>query len=129
MKSRTMAVAAALLLACLLTACGKKDTAPAVYTVGTDEVVSLDSIMGEGEALLSSVDAPTEEAVAAGVETYTYHYRQMADPAELAAEYISVLRGAEQGFAPTDELNQQLAEEPGVVLKLRKNPKKGEDPA
>ena len=114
MKSRTIAVAAALLLACLLTACGKKDTAPAVYTVGTDEVVSLDSIMDEGEALLSSVDSPTEDAIAAGIEEYTYHYRQIADPAELAAEYISVLRGAEQGFVPTDELNQQLAEEPNL---------------
>lgn len=132
MKSKTTAVMAALLLACLLTACGKKDTAPAVYTVGTDEVVSLDSIMGEGEALLSSVDSPTEEAVAAGIEEYTYHYRQMADPAELSAEYIAVLRGAEQGFVPTDELNQQLAEEPvldtltGTVILEKKS---AEEPA
>lgn len=112
MKSRTMAVAAALLLACLLTACGKKDTAPAVYTVGTDEVVSLDSIMGEGEALLSSVDAPTEEAVAAGIETYTYHYRQMADPAELAGRYVALLLSEEQGFAAIDGENHRLEETP-----------------
>ena len=114
MKSRTMAVAAALLLACLLTACGKKDTAPAVYTVGTDEVVSLDSIMGEGEALLSSVDAPTEEAVAAGIETYTYHYRQIEDPALLAAAYIEVLADAEQGFTIIDSECHRLEEKPNL---------------
>lgn len=105
-------LAAALMLA-LLTACGgKTEQAPAVYAVGEDEVVSLDSIIDEGEALLTSVDAPTEAAVEAGVESYTYRYGQMEDPALMAAEYIGVLRGAEQGFKVTDLENRMLADEP-----------------
>ena len=105
-------LAAALMLA-LLTACGdKKEQAPAVYTVGEDEVVSLDSIIDEGEALLTSVDAPTEAAAEAGVESYTYHYSQIEDPALMAAEYIGVLRGGEQGFKVTDLENRMLADEP-----------------
>lgn len=105
-------LAAALMLA-LLTACGgKTEQAPAVYAVGEDEVVSLDSIIDEGEALLASVDAPTEAAVEAGVESYTYHYSQIEDPALTAAEYIGVLRGAEQGFKVTDLENRMLADEP-----------------
>ena len=105
-------LAAALMLA-LLTACGdKKEQAPAVYTVGEDEVVSLDSIIDEGEALLTSVDDPTEAAAEAGVESYTYHYSQIEDPALMAAEYIGVLRGGEQGFKVTDLENRMLADEP-----------------
>lgn len=115
MKSRTTAALAALLLLCLLTACGGgKEEAPAVYTLGSDEVVSLDSIISEGEALLSSVDTPTEAAVEAGLEAYTYHYRQIVDPAEMAAEYITVLKSAEQGFVMTDIENRRLAEEPDL---------------
>ena len=105
-------LAAALMLA-LLTACGdKKEEAPAVYAVGEDQVVSLDSIIDEGEALLASVEAPTEAAVEAGVESYTYHYNQIEDPALMAAEYIGVLRGGEQGFNVTDQENRMLADEP-----------------
>ena len=105
-------LAAALMLA-LLTACGdKKEEAPAVYAVGEDQVVSLDSIIDEGEALLASVEAPTEAAAEAGVESYTYHYNQMEDPALMAAEYIGVLRGGEQGFNVTDQENRMLADEP-----------------
>ena len=105
-------LSAALMLA-LLTACGdKKEEAPAVYAVGEDQVVSLDSIIDEGEALLASVEAPTEAAAEAGVESYTYHYNQMEDPALMAAEYIGVLRGGEQGFNVTDQENRMLADEP-----------------
>ena len=105
-------LAAALMLA-LLTACGdKKEEAPAVYAVGEDQVVSLDSIIDEGEALLASVEAPTEAAVETGVESYTYHYNQIEDPALMAAEYIGVLRGGEQGFNVTDQENRMLADEP-----------------
>ncbi len=105
-------LAAALMLA-LLTACGdKKEEAPAVYAVGEDQVVSLDSIIDEGEALLASVEAPTEAAAEAGVESYTYHYNQIEDPALMAAEYIGVLRGGEQGFNVTDQENRMLADEP-----------------
>ena len=93
---------AMVLLACLLAACSKKQEAPAAYKVGEDEVVSLDSIMGEGEAVLTSVEEPTEAALEEGEEKYVYHYRQSADPAKLAAEYIGVLRGSEQGFSLVD---------------------------
>ena len=103
---------AMVLLACLLAACSKKQEAPAAYKVGEDEVVSLDSIIDEGEALLASVEAPTEAAAEAGVESYTYHYNQMEDPALMAAEYIGVLRGGEQGFKVTDQENRMLADEP-----------------
>ena len=54
---------AMVLLACLLAACSKKQEAPAAYKVGEYEVVSLDSIIDEGEAILASVEAPTEAAV------------------------------------------------------------------
>ena len=107
-------LAAALMLG-LLSACGEKtEQAPAVYTVGTDEVVSLDSIIDEGEALLTSVDSPTAAATEAGLEAYTYRYGQMEDPALMAAEYIGVLRGSEQGFRVTDQENRMLAEEPDL---------------
>lgn len=100
---------------CLLTACGGKEETLEVYTLGeNDTVVALDSILGEGEAILASIDAPTDEAAQAGLEmSHTYHYRQMEDPAALAARYIGVLR-AEQGFTVVDELNQQIEEEPDL---------------
>lgn len=105
---------AMVLLACLLAACSKKQEAPAAYKVGEDEVVSLDSIMGEGEAVLTSVEEPTEAALEEGEEKYVYHYRQSADPAKLAAEYIGVLRGSEQGFSLVDLEHRKLAEEPSL---------------
>lgn len=134
MKRKISILLAAVLLLNLLAACGKKDTAPAVYTVGADEVVSLDSIIGEGEAVMTSVEQPTEEAVAAGLEEYVYHYREMEDPAEMAASYIAVLCAAEQGFVKTDELNQRLAEEPdldtlsGSVILEKASAAEGETP-
>jgi len=100
---------------CLLTACNKEETLE-VYTLGEggETVVALDSILDEGEAMLASIDAPTDEAAEAGlVLGHTYHYRLMEDPAVLAARYIGVLR-TEQGFEPIDEQNRQLAEEPDL---------------
>ena len=101
---------------CLLTACGRDNGPLEVYTLdGTEEsVASLDNILAEGEAILTSIDAPTDTAAQAGLElSHTYHYRQMEDPAEMAARYISVLR-AEQGFTPIDSESRQLAEEPNL---------------
>lgn len=113
--NRNIRIALAMvLLAGLLTACSKKQEAPAAYTVGEDEVVSLDSIMDEGEAVLTSVEEPTDAALEEGEEKYVYHYRQTADPAKLAAEYIGVLRGSEQGFSMIDAENRKLAEEPNL---------------
>ena len=103
---------------CLLTACGGDEGPLEVYTLGEGEgsptVVALDTILAEGEAVLTSIDAPTDVAVQAGLQlSHTYHYRQMEDPAALAARYIGLLRG-EQGFTPIDKENRQLAEEPDL---------------
>ena len=99
MKNR---IGAALLAAamCLgvLAGCGSKNKSVAVYQLGEDQVVSLDSIIDEGEALLTSIDEPTDAALEAGLAEYTYHYKEIEDPALLAAAYIDVLRDAEQGF-------------------------------
>jgi len=100
---------------CLLAGCKKEETLE-VYTLGEDgeTVVALDSILGEGEAMLASIDAPTDEATQAGLAlSHTYHYREMEDPSALAARYIGVLR-TEQGFEPVDEQNRQLVEEPDL---------------
>ena len=100
----------------LLTACGKKEETLEAYVLtegSEDVVVALDSILGEGEAILSSVDAPTDIAIEEGLDvSHTYHYRQMEDPAELAGRYAKVLMGGEQGFKALDEENHLLTEEP-----------------
>lgn len=105
---------------CLLTACKKKDLSLEVYSLGeseADNVVALDTILEEGEAILASIDAPTDQAVMEGLEVgHTYHYRQMHDPAALAARYIDLLRTEEQGFVPIDGENRKLAEEPETDL-------------
>ncbi|MDE7260877.1 MAG: hypothetical protein K2N78_02265 [Oscillospiraceae bacterium] len=103
---------------CLLTACGDSGGPMEIYPVGDaeseDVVIALDSILSEGEAMLTSIDTPTDEAVEAGLTlSKTYHYRQMEDPAALAARYIGVLRG-EQGFTPIDGQSRELAEEPDL---------------
>lgn len=87
---------------------------PAVYTVGLDEVVSLDSIMEEGAAMLTTVEAPTRAAEEEGVDERTFRYRKAEDPAKLAASYVEVLLGEEQGFVATDDQNQMLAETPDL---------------
>ena len=116
MKKQTKVFLLLLLALCLLTACGKKEEALEVYTLGEsaeDDVVALDTILDEGEAMLHSIDAPTDAAIAAKLDiSHTYHYRQMADPAELAARYIAVLRGDEQGFKVIDIENRRVEAEP-----------------
>ena len=113
MKKRILAACTAAALSfSLLAGCGKKDEAPAAYTVGEDEVVSLDSVMGEGEAVLVSIQKPTEAAIELGKEEYTYRYSETQNPAKLAENYVSVLRGEEQGFILTDEENRMVEEEP-----------------
>ena len=136
MRRKISVFLAAVLLLNLLAACGgKKEEAPASYVLGSDEAVSLDSIMTEG--LLSAVESPTEAAIEAGEEAYAYHYSQIYDPAKLAGEYIQVLRGAEQGFVMTDDENRRLAEDPnldtltGSVILAKKSatePAEGESP-
>lgn len=118
MKRLTKFLLAAGAALCLLTACGG-DAPLEVYTLeeGGETVVALDSILNEGEAMMTSIDAPTDEAAQAGLElSHTYHYRQMEDPAALAARYIGVLRAEEQGFTAVDEKNQELAEEPDLEM-------------
>lgn len=87
---------------------------PMVYAAGTDEVVSLDSIMDEGAAMLTTVEAPTRAAEEKGIDEKTYRYREAEDPQRLAEDYIKVLLGEEQGFAYTDIDNRLLAEEPDL---------------
>lgn len=113
MKKLTKVLLLALLALCLLSACKKKEAPLESYTLGEDEVVSLDSILTEGEAILASIDAPTDRAVAEKLDTaHTYHYRQMEDPAALAERYIQTLRSSEQGFVPIDTENRRTREEP-----------------
>ena len=110
----------ALLALCLLTACSKKDLSLEIYSLGeseTDDVVALDTILEEGEAILASIDAPTDQAVTEGLAVaHTYHYRQMRDPAALAARYIEFLQTEENGFVPMDGENHKLAEPPETDL-------------
>ncbi|MBD5162083.1 MAG: hypothetical protein HDT14_08745 [Oscillibacter sp.] len=116
MKKQTKLFLLALAALCLLTACKKKDETLEVYSLGEndeDNVVALDSILAEDEAILASVDAPTDAAVAERLDvSHTYHYRKMDDPALLADRYITVLRGSEQGFVPIDTENRKTVDEP-----------------
>ena len=88
MKKQAKILLLLLLALGLLTAC-KKEEPLEVYTLGEsgeDVVVALDSILYEGEAMLYSIDAPTDATIAEKLDiSHTYHYRKMADPAELAA--------------------------------------------
>ena len=120
MKKQTKVLLLAVLALCLLTACKKENAALEVYTLGeseADAVVALDTILEEDEAVLASIDAPTDQAVTEGLEIHhTYHYRKMHDPAALAARYIALLREAEQGFAVIDGENRKILEEPDTDL-------------
>lgn len=116
MKRLMMLLLIAAASVCLLTACGGGDSALEVYTLedSGESVVALDSLLDEGEAVMTYVDAPTEAATEAGLGlSRTYRYGQMEDSAALAARYIGVLRD-EQGFTPIDDQNRQLAEEPDL---------------
>ncbi len=120
MKKQTKVLLLAVLALCLLTACKKENAALEVYTLGeseADAVVALDTILEEDEAVLASIDAPTDQAVTEGLEIHhTYHYRKMHDPAALAARYIALLREEEQGFAVIDGENRKILEEPDTDL-------------
>lgn len=120
MKKQGKILLMVVLALCLLTACKKKDLSLETYSLGeseADNVVALDTILEEGEAILASIDAPTDQAVTEGLDiAHTYHYRQMHDPAALAARYIELLRTEEQGFVPIDGENRKLAEEPETDL-------------
>lgn len=115
MKKQTKVLLLVLLALGLLTAC-KKEESLETYDLGenaADAVVSLDSLMYKGEAILFSIDSPTDVAIAEKLEiSHTYHYRQMDDPAALAERYIRVLMGEEQGFVTIDSENHRLEEEP-----------------
>ena len=120
MKKQTKVLLLAVLARCLRTACKKENAALEVYTLGeseADAVVALDTILEEDEAVLASIDAPTDQAVTEGLEIHhTYHYRKMHDPAALAARYIALLREEEQGFAVIDGENRKILEEPDTDL-------------
>ena len=120
MKKQTKVLLLAVLALCLLTACKKENAALEVYTLGeseADAVVALDTILEEDEAVLASIDAPTDQAVTEGLEIHhTYHYRKLHDPAAWAARYIALLREEEQGFAVIDGENRKILEEPDTDL-------------
>lgn len=120
MKKQTKIVLLLLLAVCLLTACKKEDATLEVYTLGgseEDSVAALDVILEEDEAILYSIDTPTDKALAEGLEiSHTYHYRQMPDPAAMAARYIAFLREDEQGLVVLDAENHKVLEDPNTDL-------------
>lgn len=118
MKKQTKIFFLLLAALCLLTACKKGVESLEVYSLGeseADNVTALDTILEPGEAMLYSIDAPTDQAVAEGLDiSHTYHYRQMADPAILAAKYIAFLREEEQGLTLLDGENHRVLEDPDM---------------
>lgn len=118
MKKRSLFLLAVLAALCLMTACNKEEGPLLVYTLGeNDTVASLDTILADGEAVMTSVDAPTDAAISEGLAvSHTYHYRKMADPAELAERYVRLLRGSDQGFSLIDEENHKLTEDPPMDI-------------
>ena len=120
MKKQTKIFLLLVAALCLLTACKKELESLEVYSLGEseeDNVTALDTILEPDEAMLYSIDAPTDKAVAEGLEiSHTYHYRQMADPAILAAKYIAFLREEEQGLTLLDSENHRVLEDPDTDL-------------
>lgn len=121
MKKQTKIFLLLLAALCLLTACNKNNMESLeVYSLGENEedsVTALDTILRPNEAMLYSIDAPTDQAVAEGLEiSHTYHYRQIADPAVLAAKYIAFLRTDEQGLTILDSENHRVLEDPNTDL-------------
>lgn len=120
MKKQTKIFLLLLAALCLLTACKKGVESLEVYSLGENEedsVTALDTILRPNEAMLYSIDAPTDQAVAEGLElSHTYHYRQIADPALLAAKYIAFLREDEQGLTLLDSENHRVLEDPDTDL-------------
>lgn len=118
MKKRLTAALLSAALVLTLGGCKKKVESPAAYSIGDDQVVSLDSVMDEGAAILAYVQTPTEAAIEAGMEEYAYHYKQMESPMELSESYLKVLRDSEQGFTMTDADHYTLTEEPEMIPEM-----------
>lgn len=118
MKNKTKILLALLAMLCVLTACKKEEGPLEVYTLGEeDTVAALDTILAEGEAMLVSIDAPTDVAVNEGLDvSHTYHYRKMEDPALLAERYVKVLRSKENGFKLVDQENRESTKEPDMEV-------------
>lgn len=120
MKKQTTIFLLLLAALCLLAACKKEQESLEVYSLGEseeDSITALDTILEPNEAMLYSIDAPTDRAVAEGLElSHTYHYRQMVDPAALAAKYVAFLREEEQGLTLIDSENHRVLEEPDTDL-------------
>lgn len=118
MKKQTKVFLLLLAALCLLTACKKGEETLEVYSLGEseeDNVVALDTILMDGEAILASIDSPTDIAVTEGLDVHhTYHYKKMADPAALAGRYIALLTSEEQGFVAMDGENHKLLDPPAT---------------
>lgn len=116
MKKQTIAFLLILAALCLFTACKKGPETLETYSLeegSEDTVVALDTILDEGEAILASIDAPTDVAVTEGLDLHhTYHYRKMHDPAEVAGRYITLLMNEENGFSPIDGEHHRLVDPP-----------------
>lgn len=116
MKKHTKILLLLLAALCLFTACKKEPETLEVYSLGEseeDNVIALDTILEEGEAILASIDSPTDVAVTEGLDIHhTYHYRRMPDPAAVAGRYITLLTSEEQGFTPIDGENHKLVDPP-----------------
>lgn len=115
MKMQRKILLLLVLALCLLTACKKDMAALEVYDLGEDQVPALETILQSGEAILYSIDAPTDAAATEGLDlVHTYHYRQMADPALMAARYVDFLREDEQGMSLLDSENHRVREDPDM---------------
>lgn len=116
MKKQTKVFLLILAALCLFTACKKGPETLETYSLeegSEDTVVALDTILEEGEAILASIDSPTDVAVTEGLDLHhTYHYRKMHDPAEVAGRYIELLMNEENGFSPIDGENHRLVDPP-----------------
>lgn len=89
----------------------------ATYQVGSDEIVSLESVVDEGVVTRSSVETPIldENSELTDLTEFTYHYREVnGTPSRLAADYVDVLLGEEQGFIFVDQEYHELEERPDM---------------
>nr|MDE7245322.1 hypothetical protein [Oscillospiraceae bacterium] len=81
------------------------------YIMGGDEIISLEKALEEGMVVRTSVETPTEN----GPQRWTYRYQEVNDtPSKLAASYVDLLRGEEEGFVFTDMENHELEEAPDM---------------
>ena len=92
-----------------------------IYKVGSDEIVSLESAVEEGMVKRNSVETPIidEDTTMEDMTQFTYHYREVNDtPSKVAATYVDLLCGEEQGFIVTDEEHHEVEEEPDMTTTL-----------